>query len=645
MPACNALPLKQKWHSPARSLIFFAGFYLLIWWVVEPHLVYYSFGVSMPYPVFYGGWEFMERFLHYPGGVVEYGAAFLSQGYYYSWLGALLFTAIAWAICRAFGCYLSIAGARQNAFIRFLPALALLTIQCRYTNPLYLSLALLTSLGASVIYLKILPENHVRRAALFFLIFVSLYHIAGGAVVLFAVLAILNENYNRRGAITGMIFLVAAVFIVWFQGVYISDMSWTNAFTGVSLSEDYGFLTKIKWQLIACLPHLPLDPKMKMVSRIAAQGLYIFVPMAVAAGCFWQWFKQRPRFSVKHSKKSECNKIKPQIARWTLVTSVLMVLMLIAAYASLDSNRKKLFQIGLHASRGNWQEVLDLASEIPPQSYGYPVNHDINRALFDKRQLGDRMFEYPQKIESLLLLDKEKPNSKTFFKRSRLFLEMGHTARAEKTAHEILESTGDHPAVIEMLAKINLLKGKTETAKVFLRALSRNLVEGDRGRKLLEMMRKDPEMTESEEMQKLRRNSPQIDEASLKFDADKFFGRLLEQNRHNRLAFEYMMAYYLLSCQVDKIAANIHRLDDFGYKRLPRYYEEAMVIYMGPKGDRADFPQRWRPGSQARQKAIAFDKIESLYTREPKKAMQALAKGYGDSYYYYYMFKVSGVKR
>ena len=45
----------------------------------------------------------------------------------------------------------------------------------------------------------------------------------------------------------------------------------------------------------------------------------------------------------------------------------------------------------------------------------------------------------------------------------------------------------------------------------------------------------------------------------------------------------YMMAYYLLPCQVDKVAAHIHRLENFGFKKLPRYYEEALVIHMGPE--------------------------------------------------------------
>ena len=147
--------LTQNRHRLTRSLVFFAGFYLFVLWVVEPSLVYHSFGTTLPYPVFYGGWEFLKGYLVYPGGPVEYGGAFLSQWYYYSWLGALIFTAILWGICRGFGCYMSGAGIGRAGFISFLPGVALMMMQSRYINPLCFSLALLACLWASVMYVKI----------------------------------------------------------------------------------------------------------------------------------------------------------------------------------------------------------------------------------------------------------------------------------------------------------------------------------------------------------------------------------------------------------------------------------------------------------------------------------------------------------
>src|ERR1039458_6383301 len=87
-------------HSIARSLAqpraaraamvlaFFLFLFLYVWLRLEPAVEYYSEAT-----VFFLNGSFLHRFLAYPGGVVEYGAAFLAQLNYWSWLGAAGFAA------------------------------------------------------------------------------------------------------------------------------------------------------------------------------------------------------------------------------------------------------------------------------------------------------------------------------------------------------------------------------------------------------------------------------------------------------------------------------------------------------------------------------------------------------------------------
>ena len=73
----------------AVVLAFFVLFFLYVWLRLEPAAEYYSKGT-----VFFLNGSFLYRFLAYPGGAVEYGAAFLAQLNYQSWLGALVFTVL-----------------------------------------------------------------------------------------------------------------------------------------------------------------------------------------------------------------------------------------------------------------------------------------------------------------------------------------------------------------------------------------------------------------------------------------------------------------------------------------------------------------------------------------------------------------------
>ncbi len=81
-----------------RRLLFFIAFYLYVWLGIEPHLIYHGGGVITNFPFFYLDLAFLQKFLTYPGGAVEYIAAFLSQFLYYSWAGAIVVTLQGWVI-------------------------------------------------------------------------------------------------------------------------------------------------------------------------------------------------------------------------------------------------------------------------------------------------------------------------------------------------------------------------------------------------------------------------------------------------------------------------------------------------------------------------------------------------------------------
>ena len=113
---------------------------------------------------------------------------------------------------------------------------------------------------------------------------------------------------------------------------------------------------------------------------------------------------------------------------------------------------------------------------------------------------------------------------------------------------------------------------------------------------------------------------------------------LLEQEPRNRMAFEYLMAHYLLTRQLDKLAAHLHRLDDFDYPRIPRHCEEGLAIYLATTGSE-DFdlgqreidPETWRRFEQ-------FMLVEREARGDVSAAFAALYPEFGDSYFFCYVF-------
>lgn len=126
-------------------------------------------------------------------------------------------------------------------------------------------------------------------------------------------------------------------------------------------------------------------------------------------------------------------------------------------------------------------------------------------------------------------------------------------------------------------------------------------------------------------------------------DNEKILLCLLEENSKNKMAFEYLMAWYMLTRQLDKFVRNIRRLDDFDYPDIPRHYEEAVLLYTFAKKKQVDLNGR-RIRLDSRRRFARFNHILSLHGSNAQAAFDSLAD-YWDSYFFYYLYGYSGIKR
>ena len=110
---------------PIRSLVFFILFYLYLWLEVDTRLIYHGGGAVTNLPAFFRGWAFLQEFISYPGGPLEYLSAFLSQFFYIGWAGALVATLQAWLICACTDYFLKTINAPHFRCVRFIPPILL----------------------------------------------------------------------------------------------------------------------------------------------------------------------------------------------------------------------------------------------------------------------------------------------------------------------------------------------------------------------------------------------------------------------------------------------------------------------------------------------------------------------------------------
>jgi hypothetical protein len=196
--------------------------------------------------------------------------------------------------------------------------------------------------------------------------------------------------------------------------------------------------------------------------------------------------------------------------------------------------------------------------------------------------------------------------------------------------------------VLQRLALINMVKGNSGSAKIYLGALSKTLFHAEWANNYLDRLQTDPNLAGDEYIQHLRSLCLDKDVPIYTLYKEKTLLWLLERNSQNRMAFEYLMAWYMLNKNLGKFAQNLERLQDFNYPELPTHYEEAAIIYIYGTGKPLNL-SGYQPSPQKRRQIEDFTRIinSDKYKGNKQAASEELAKKYRNTYFYYFMYAPS----
>jgi hypothetical protein len=207
-------------------------------------------------------------------------------------------------------------------------------------------------------------------------------------------------------------------------------------------------------------------------------------------------------------------------------------------------------------------------------------------------------------------------------------------------AYEALETYGNWPRLMKRLVYIHVLKGEPEVARRFLALLQRSLMHRRWARDCQRQLQADATLSREPTVARRREWMPVQDSVNELMQLESMLLGLLERNPQNRMACEYLMAHYLLNRQLEKLVANLHRLEEAGNRRLPLHCEEALVIYLSNIGsDALEFQ-----GHQIQVETwLRFGRFMRTVSESPDGASadslaRTLYSGFGDSYFFCYYF-------
>jgi len=617
----------KAFGGAALSLLFFVLYYLYLWLVVDLRLIYHGGGAILDFPVFYRGWEFFHKSAFSPGGLVEYVSAFLGQFFYIWWTGTLVATVQAWLLWLCIGSIVRIAGGRRLRLVCFAASILLLILYAGYIYPFGIAMNLLVAFGFVRLYMGTTSKKRPTDLLVFLALSIILYVIVGGAYLLFAMVCGIYELFLRRRPALGITFLLSSPIVAYIVSVSVFNVSVIDVFNDFMLHFEKGDVTNT-------------------TKMMAVYTLYLLLPLMMVGLGLAELLRKGKSMSPEATKESGQSPLGRFIA-WSAGKAAAMFAPLLAILAGVlvtcfchDARIKTIIAVDYYASNKMWRQVLEASTQYPSNKF---VNHSVNRALYHTGRLADNMFAYEQQPDALRL-STEGANLMVLWKLFDTYIDLGQINLAEFYLVFCMDIYGERPIILKWRALVNMAKGNLGTAHVCLGALSKTLFDAGWAKGYLAKIERDPNLSTDEEVQRLRSVMPAIDR-DFKSINENIFLDLLAKNRRNRMAFEYLMAFYLLTGQFDKFAGNLYRLDDFDYARIPRVYEEAILFYNYTRKTRVELHGREiSPESQER-----FDNFVKVfidqYGENKALAFNELARDYGDSYLFYSVYGRSGTKK
>ncbi|MBN1360391.1 MAG: hypothetical protein JW993_07360 [Sedimentisphaerales bacterium] len=606
-----------------NSALFFILAFLYLWLVTEPRLTYYAFGTIVDACPFATGWSFLRDSLAAPGGLVVYVSGLLSQGYYHSWLGVLIIVLVGLGLAELARRHFVRAGCKGREVLSMLPAIAFFTLCASYKHPLTACLAVSMGLFLSLVFETAAPTRVVMRVVLYlFMAALVFWLAAGGGLLVFVLMTILYAAFVRRDAWLAVLAAPAGVGIVWALARHV-------------------FLVAPQQALLVLTPFSdPLTGALTPFQKSLVILLYGFVPFTAALTLLLtRWPVLKKRAATTRKKHDRARMPLPAILRKAVVIGVPVAVLAISLGASHEKTGKAFVLSNYYCRERQWDRILELGRELPKGQSNIYVNHDIIRALYHTGRLPYDMFEFPQVPPALLLTHEGDESDLTQSRLCDLFLELGHVNVAERLASELLAVRGRFGHVLERLSWIAIIKGQEQAARAYLNALSENPVYHGTAESLLDGLDHGFAPDQVTHIDRIRSYMPtDSDTVTGDSSVEELLTALLERNPGNRMAFEYLMACYLLTGQVDKVVANLERLDRLGYRTIPTLYEEAILLYHGVQGRKLDV-SKFNVSPETLRRYVTFVQIHnSMQSQNRSAVLNRLVRDFGTSYFFYFTF-------
>lgn len=522
---------KSELYLP-MTLLFFISFGYFYWF--GNGIFFYQENRTL----FIYSYEYFQKFIRRPGGLLEYAGIFLTQGYYNNLYGALIISLLLvafYVVLIKIIKRLSSDGSFSSLII-LLPSCLLLLSQTYYEHLMHYSLGFL--LIVLWFYISIISEDkHLRF--IYLILFPLFYYLTGSFALIYTGLYIMYNVINEKGIYwylfpSFLIIIFILTFIVFKEIIFLQPLSQLLKFP-VLVSD----LTQISVYFSLLCIYIILFPLILkgLSSLIVNRKFAIVIPV--------------------------------------ITISIALPGTVFLINNNYDHDFVKLMQIEKSVYNQNWDAIIKQNENSPIANL--TGQYYYNLALAEKGQLCDRLFFGSQNFgaKSLIL-----PHEIGYINKSVYFYyTVGLIREVHHLAYESMVIYGYQPENIKLLIKTELINGNFKIAERHINILQKTLHYRSWAQKYKKMLNNPVMIISDPELGQKIRLLPRIDFFISRNDMQNL-NLFLLGNPDNKKAFEYMIARLLLEKDFKEVVYQVKKMKDMGYTSIPRHIEEAIVLFI-----------------------------------------------------------------
>jgi len=593
-----------KYAEYLFSGIFFAGIFVFFAFFYNSHLHF-----EEQFQLFLLTDDYFIDKMGYPGGFSGYIGGFLTQFYYLSLIGPLIIFGLLFALQQVMKRLMLTVNSNPLLFpVSFIPSLLAGMILCNEFYPVSAITGFLLGMLSGLAYMRIRAD---RTRFITGLILIPLtYWLAGGSYLSLLMLMLVYElllylrsgkkthsdkevySYNLRGwYFVAYLLIAAGIPLLVRQYLILQPLMMT-----VMSEFYYNILTTIPAAILVLFTLPPL--LMLIVHFVSIKEKNIRTALSVQIAAFavlcWLGFKSFANFEAEE----------------------------IMTYDYLVRNER-------------WNDVLKYADKNPPRNFLSLAM--LNLSLAKTEQMGNRMFSYDQHgINGLFL-----PFNREYVTAAmgnEILYHLGLTNASQEYAFECMETIpnmGKSARTIKRLAETNLINGQYKVSEKYLKLLEKTLFYRKWAKTTMTFLNDEEKINNDPDWGEKRKFMVRNDYFFHVKNMEAVLNRMVKEHPDNKMAFEYLMAFYMINKDLRNFINCIPVMEKIQYKTVPVSYQEAIMYIIGLNNEdpMTNSPVYVSQDTKLRMKAYA-----DIYTTYPD-ARERLEKRFSGTYWYYLHFE------